>query len=182
MQPGEGGKAFEAFVEYRDLGPVRSVSIVAGRLEKSGSLIGRWCGEWGWVERTAAWDADVDRKARDMIATDRMNRMREMREGHASLGHALTQVAAVGLEQYAGDTGAAKARKLSAVELARIADVGMKMERLAMGDTTERIEVQQAMAALEPFLDLALSYLPPEAQEAFLMDVDERLGVGTAAA
>jgi hypothetical protein len=56
-QPGEGPKAFGAFVVYRNLDPKeRSLKRVVWECNRSISLIGRWSSRWDWVERAAEWD------------------------------------------------------------------------------------------------------------------------------
>ena len=60
---GEGVKAYEAFSVYLELGEERSIRAVAKQLNKSTTLIGRWSRTYQWVERTAAYDVDVQRKA-----------------------------------------------------------------------------------------------------------------------
>ena len=57
-QPGESAPAFEAFCEYRNAGPRRSLRQVAVRLGKSSSLIYRWSSAHGWVRRAREWDFD----------------------------------------------------------------------------------------------------------------------------
>ena len=65
-QPEETTPAFAAFAAYRDYegetGEARSMSKVARELSKSRSLLARWSGKYAWVERAAAWDAEVDRR------------------------------------------------------------------------------------------------------------------------
>ncbi len=63
QQQGESAKAFEAFKVYLDMGSERSLREVAGKLNKSLTLIGRWSSTHGWVDRVAEYDADLQRKA-----------------------------------------------------------------------------------------------------------------------
>ena len=74
---GEGVKAYEAFSVYLELGEERSIRAVAKQLNKSTTLIGRWSRTYQWVERTAAYDVDIQRKAHAREATklERENRM-----------------------------------------------------------------------------------------------------------
>lgn len=176
----ETAKAFEAFAIYRDLGPARSAEKTAADLGKTSRHIQEWCTAFGWVERAAAWDDEADRKQRAVAETERILARQRMLEGHAKLGQAMTTIAAEGLLGYssAQPGGSARIRALAASELARLAETGAKMERLARGESTERIEMKDAMAWLEGFIDVALQYLPIETHEAFLVDIDSRLGVG----
>jgi hypothetical protein len=104
-----------------------------------------------------------------------------MLDGHASLGKVVTVIAATELEKFgARSTGQIRrdASKMSALELAKLAEIGARMERLARGEATERIEVKEAQQWVEGLIDLCLTYLPLESHEAFLVDMDARLGVG----
>src|SRR4051794_36957740 len=58
---GEGNRPYEAFLAYRDMGPSRSIDKVARELKKSHTLIGRWSGEYCWVERARAHDDHCER-------------------------------------------------------------------------------------------------------------------------
>jgi len=65
-QKGEGSKAYEAFLRYRDLGPGRSVAKAVGARQaaKEGKARyfhwwRRWAAKWHWRERAQAWDDHV---------------------------------------------------------------------------------------------------------------------------
>lgn len=67
-QEGESTPAYEAFRSYLRL---RNVGKVCEDLGKSISLIGKWCAEKDWVERTRAYDnhvasAEVDQFAEEL--------------------------------------------------------------------------------------------------------------------
>jgi hypothetical protein len=65
---GESAKAFAAYCEYRDLGPERSITKVSQKYSKSIALLGRWSQKFGWVQRSAAYDAylaEQERKAKE---------------------------------------------------------------------------------------------------------------------
>lgn len=59
QQPGETGKAYAAFLAYRDLGVGRTCAEVGRALGKSSELIRRWRKQWGWDERCASWDGHL---------------------------------------------------------------------------------------------------------------------------
>lgn len=62
---GEGTRAFEAFVHYRNLGPERTLDKVAAHFNKHPKNVQDWSSEWNWVERVAHWDAMLDEKTRE---------------------------------------------------------------------------------------------------------------------
>jgi hypothetical protein len=67
---GESQKAYSGFARYRDAGATRSVSKVAQELAKSRSLCSRWASRWGWSERAAMFDDDLDKQARARFAEE----------------------------------------------------------------------------------------------------------------
>lgn len=91
---GETPKAFRAFCIYRELGPSRSLAAAYHRyrLERDGGEAGEkqgtdlpkapsyfelWCSKHEWVRRTEAWDAHVDREARDRAADEYVDWLRD---------------------------------------------------------------------------------------------------------
>lgn len=86
---GEGVKAYEAFSVYLELGEERSIRAVAKQLNKSTTLIGRWSRTYKWVERTAAYDVDIQRKAHAQAVKKR----RKMADRHISIALKLQEKA-----------------------------------------------------------------------------------------
>lgn len=58
--PAESPQAFEAYKVYRDMGPGRSRKLTGERLGKDVSLMSRWQGHHGWVERARERDEFID--------------------------------------------------------------------------------------------------------------------------
>ncbi len=61
-QPDESAKAYEAFRIYREMGPSRSISKAARKLNKSTMVLARWSTRWSWQERIQAWDDNQSEK------------------------------------------------------------------------------------------------------------------------
>lgn len=80
-QEGEGTKAFEAFTVYLNMGSERSVRAVARELGKSATLISRWSSTYRWVERVAAHDDELQRKAH----AEAVKKARKMADRHISI-------------------------------------------------------------------------------------------------
>ena len=94
-QEGESAKAFEAFNVYLEMGADRSVRAVGQKCSKSVSLIMRWSATYGWVERAAAYDDDLQRKAHAQAA----KKARKMTDRHISIALKMQEKALMALEQ-----------------------------------------------------------------------------------
>jgi hypothetical protein len=118
---------------------------------------------------------------------EREKAVSKMNRDHAQLGRAAQVVASRKLAVYEpeNETPEARARAqeaidaLSAGEAARLMDVGTKLERLARGESTERLEVREAQKWVDRLLPIAMTYIPDDSHEAFLTDVEAVLGLGT---
>lgn len=91
--PGEGTRAYHAFLIYRDLGPARTLEEVYRVVQEttkskrsrgksptthaSGRING-WSSSWNWVERARAWDRHVQDE-RDRIALQCAREQEEIR-------------------------------------------------------------------------------------------------------
>lgn len=102
QQPNETGKAYAAFLAYRDLGIARTSAEVGRQLGKSAELIRRWKKQWAWEERVAAWDGHLA-GARDMawleatVATP--SGLAAMNQRHLAVLQQIQQKALLRLEQ-----------------------------------------------------------------------------------
>jgi|GEM_PF-2514678 len=143
-QPGESLAAWTAFQCYRDLGPNRSLDEVDRRLYQppaTGSAeaqpsaarkrrrghIGAWSCRFSWVQRVAAWDAHVDREGR----TAHLEAVKAMNERHAAAARSLQSRALEALQGM-------QATDLAAADVLRFLVEACKLERLAVGEVTER--------------------------------------------
>ena len=140
MQPEETTKAYEAFCVYRDMETKdRSIRLVAEKLQKSETLIGRWSRTYGWVKRVAAWDAELDRKT----AQEMMKDIAKMRAKQRKMAVTM-QLKGMNLlnEIKEGDA------KLS--EIVTLLKVSTELERICMGDVGEVIEERNGGDMPEP--------------------------------
>ncbi|MFA5313040.1 MAG: hypothetical protein WC375_06985 [Methanomassiliicoccales archaeon] len=124
---GETSKAYAAFCFYRDLGPDRSVPKA---LEACGKPIGSlsWWQLWSrtndWVERSAAYDDHENEIIRKRLEAKRMAAIEKQAElAEAMLKKVKDRVDTIELA-FPSD-------------VAKWADVGTKMQRLALGEPTE---------------------------------------------
>ena len=132
-------KSFEAFCIYRDMGEERGIRKVAAQLGKSETLIARWSGKYNWVDRCAAWDAEVDRLA----SIENLRNIRKMRERHAKLAVKALEKADEALE--ALDVYSARAD-----HIARLLAEATKLERISRGDSGEVVEERDGGKAISP--------------------------------
>ena len=137
-QRGESGMAWAAFVTYRDKPPgTRRVALVATELGKSESLMWRWNLAWNWKERVDAWDAEVDRQARQA----HIDAVKEMRKRHAEIGNMLVTKGAQRLIGSSRDgVQAINLGTLSAADAVRLIEAGVRVERISRGEATEVIK------------------------------------------
>ena len=156
QQPGESGTLFAHFVFYRDMrypkvtrqvkdedGKIKktvtetimdgTVPYVKRSIRKTAEILGmnkrtiaNQSAKWDWVRRCEAYDAHVDRMNREANEAA----IRKMKQDHALLAQQMIRKATRRLLTMPDD-------EISAAELARIVDVGVKVERLSRGESTE---------------------------------------------
>lgn len=156
QQLGESGTLFAHFVFYRDMrypkvtrqvkdedGKIKktttetvmddTVPYVKRSLRKTAEALGmnkrtiaNQSTKWDWVRRCEAYDAHVDRMNREANEAA----IRKMKQDHALLAQQMIRKATRRLLTMPDD-------EISAAELARIVDVGVKVERLSRGESTE---------------------------------------------
>ena len=133
-QPGETSKAYRAFALYRDKQADRTFESVARELRCSGANIRRWAKQWDWTGRVRAYDIHVDRIQLDALSRDRV----AMKKRMARQGIDMQAAAAEGLSELQRLIKRKKRPlRLSAADIARLAEVGGKLERYARGEDDE---------------------------------------------
>lgn len=136
---GESSKAYEAFSTYRDMGTQRSLTKVAEKLGKSETLMARWSGNYDWVNRAAAWDAEQDRIVRQQQLED----IKKMRKQHADLAYSMLIKAARALKRLPDD-------EIKASDISRMVETASKLERISRGDVGDVIEERNGGDAVDP--------------------------------
>ena len=156
QQPGESSTLFAHFVVYRDMRypkvdkPVKdadgnikktvtetimdgTVPYVKRSIRKTAEILGmnkrtiaNQSTKWDWVRRCEAYDAHVDRVNREANEAA----IRKMKQDHALLAQQMLRKATRRLLTMPEE-------EITAAELARIVDVGVKVERLSRGESTE---------------------------------------------
>ena len=121
--PDETGRAYEAFLTYRDLGVGRTVIDVARELGKSYSLVRRWRDAGDWDTRAAAWDNYVNEKAADKAAQE----YSQMIDRQINIGKMLQARAAKAIQTI--DMNKLSARALPS--LVKMLESGVRIEQAA---------------------------------------------------
>ena len=140
----ESPAAWNAFQKYRDMGIRRTLDAVdlelyppaapetrppsAKRRRRNGT-VSAWSIRHNWVARAAAWDAECDREAR----LAQIEEVREMGVRHAQLARALQARAVEALQSLSP-------ADMAATDILRYLIEAAKLERLALGEPTDRSE------------------------------------------
>lgn len=154
---GETAKAVEKFRLYRDLGPSRSLAKVGRSLGISTTRCEELSVKWNWVARAAAWDDEQDRIARQAT----LEAVERMHARHATLAvQLLNKVGMRLMGSPENNVTAIDANRFTAAEVARLAEVGVKIERVARGEAEARIDVAAVgEAAPEAIADRVMARL-----------------------
>jgi hypothetical protein len=133
-RPGESAKAYRAFTLYRDKQADRTFEFVARELRCSGTNIRRFAKRWDWANRVRAYDIYVDRIELDALSRDRL----AMKKRMARHGIDMQAAAAEGLyELQRLIKRKRRPLRLTASDVAKLAEVGSKLERYARGEDDE---------------------------------------------
>ncbi|MBR1694478.1 MAG: hypothetical protein IJ709_03615 [Selenomonas sp.] len=140
----EPSRAYERFCAYRDMpykdkGNVlpeqikraRSLRKIAKELKVSSSTLRGNSVTYRWQERCVAYDDYIERRNREENEVEII----QMRKLQAEFGRQALAKAARGLLSV-------KAETMTATEIARLAEIGVKVERLARGEPTEEQSVR----------------------------------------
>jgi hypothetical protein len=135
---GESSKAYAHFCLYRDMGQGRSLRKLAGDAKCISKVaqLRRWSSRWRWVERCQKYDDHLEYQDRLQQEKER----REMHKRHAKMGMLAQSFAVRKLEKLSNRIEQGE-EHVSPGEVARILDVGVKVERLARGESTESHEL-----------------------------------------
>ena len=129
--PDETDMAYQAFCVYRDAGKNRSVMGIVGITEKTPNQLYYWKKKYNWSYRVNMWDTEIDREYRSGLVKERIKASRETIE----IGMKLKQKAKESLIRVLED----KNIHLTNREIPIWAELGVKIERLGLGDSTDNV-------------------------------------------
>jgi len=137
-QPGESSKSYHHFNLYLNMGASRSLRQMANvpGCTSVRRQLNRWSSKWRWVERCQQYDDYAERQLRLQQEKERL----EMHKRHAKTGMFAQNLALRKLEKLSGKIEQDEDR-VSAGDAARILEIGVKVERLARGESTESHEL-----------------------------------------
>lgn len=128
-QNGESSLAYDAFCLYRDFGAERTFAAVEREV---GCQVDVWKVDWTWHVRALKYDDWMEEQQRKRMERQRL----AMAERQAGIGRKMQEVALKSLE-----SGAVLPESVQ--DIARLVDVGVKVERLACGESTENVQEKQ---------------------------------------
>jgi len=149
QQRRESNKAFAAFKTYLDLGPQRSLALVAEKVGKSKTMIERWSRKFDWPARVQAHSAhlaEVERLAIERLAVDKAVEWYRMHEGvrREAWREAEETIAMV---RRARADWIAKGRTPGWEGMARMLELAFKLKQFAAGMPSEIKEVNTNITA-----------------------------------
>ena len=121
----------DAFEYYVSLGPSRSYQLTAEHYEVSKRAVTKHAGREGWADRLSK----IEEKARAKSDDKLVESLGEMRDRHLMTVKAMHARALVALKQYPLNSG---------MEAMRGAELAIKLERLIVGEPSERTTVDVA--------------------------------------
>jgi hypothetical protein len=127
--PTEPALAFGHFLAYRLAGRARTLRRTAEERQISHSYAMSLSAEWRWVSRSQAWDRHQAAQYAARLADRRL----EMGEQHLAVANLLMAKAVEALRNL-------DPVKLNARDLALYIEQAAKLQRLVVGDSTERVE------------------------------------------
>lgn len=176
LQTDESITAFHAFAIYRDMGPERSLVKVAAAVKKAERHIASWSAKHQWVERVRAWERELDEKRRRQLETEQ-SRMRTRHKG--MLAAATRDI----IDRMEGNPSRNVVKwspnSLDGADLIRALEVVIRNDRLAHGEATDIVKgaflyrADELRKVAGDLIDIALRYIPEEAQALFRSDVEQ---------
>lgn len=145
---GEGSRAFAAFSAYLNM-PLETRSVAEAYRLKTGNKGAehasgqwtRWSARYRWRERSEAYDEWMLARQRKALEAERV----KMAKKHVAVGDFLVRTGFESLKEVDPKTGEARPVKVEDPSEARqLVSEGVKIIRLALGDTTERHAVDHS--------------------------------------
>lgn len=148
----EAEDAWTAFYRYRDrANPRPSLDAYAAETGHPASRVKTWAARYDWAARLVAWDQVVDGARQGAT----LRGVEEMASRHIRLAKLATDAAEKALIRIHKDLDTGEFTRLKPHEIARLVEVGSKLERLSRGEATERVDADAPDYSKLPDADLA---------------------------
>ena len=136
-QPFESMRAYSYFCLYLDMELLeRSVKKIADKVGRSVRMMWDLSSKWDWLKRAEAYDLHMQRLK---LAAQEKARI-EMAERQAREGTTLQNIAMGGVKNLLDEKGQVrKDVEMTPGVIARLLEVGVKIERLARGEPTDNV-------------------------------------------
>jgi len=161
-QKGESFVAVQALNAYLGAGADRSTRAVAQLLGKSLTQIGRWSSRWDWVNRAIAYDAHmaaIEQRGRERaLENDAEEWARTQRRVASALIDKSEKMLAFPLATQKSKDGQTivEPARWGFGDAAKLSDTGIKLGRLARGESTDNLNVTDKRQTLAESLGLPL--------------------------
>lgn len=129
LWPGEPAAAHAHFDHYRQMGRARTLRKVAAERGVSERYLMNLSAEWQWVRRAQAWDAEQVR----LYEAKMRDRRYELGEQHLAVSNLLLGKAVEQLRNM-------DPTRLNARDLLAFIEAAVRVQRMVVGDPTDRIE------------------------------------------
>jgi hypothetical protein len=139
-QSAESSEAFEAFVGYRDMGAKRSIRALARNMERNDSHLFEWSQKHQWQKRCADWNAFLDQQGRGAQIAE----IKAMKKRQIKMAVDAQMAAAMGLSALIRKLQNDDGLVIKAEALAKLIDVGCRLERLNYDEPDSITKVQEA--------------------------------------
>lgn len=160
--PGETDLGYERFTHYlmqtrpENSPHRRTFTRTAAHFSVRPERVYEMAHKWHWALRADCWDREMEHQAQQVFVEERRASARRQ----ARLGTRLQELALIGADNMVAVRGA----DLTPADVARLADTGVKIERLARGDATshEARETETRLVWAGPPPSWAASATPVE--------------------
>ena len=154
QQPGESNNNYELFNIYKNMGRSRTYGMVADICPyKTPQNISKISIKNRWKKRVVDYDLEKDRQMQMKLDDEIMvSRLRQM-----NIGSDMQKLAQKGLKVLESCVD-----ELSPTDVSKLADIGVKIERLALGSSTE---ITESKVEVEGKVDVKVEELPKELVE-----------------
>ena len=138
-RPGETPLAFETFLRFRDIGPLRSAARFA-RDDPHGRSSRRWHHEHDWADRACAWDDELHR----ISDQQRLEAIRTMHDVHQRAGRLILNKALAALARVQPD-------EIPPYVAGRLLELGARLERDTLIVSVESLQGIETRPAEDPW-------------------------------